>query len=62
MLGNNVLSFEANELDSTAKFLGQRRPLLDGNISDGVEGLNQGADADFNDLIVTLNFSLNGLI
>ena len=62
MLGNNVLSFEANELDSTAKFSGQKRPLLDGNISDGVEGLNQSADADFNDLIVTLNFSLNGLI
>ena len=62
MLGNNVFGFEASELDTMANFTSKGRPLLDGDSSDGVEGLNQSADSDFNDLIVTLNFSLQQMI
>ena len=62
MLGNNVFSVEAGELDSTENFTSQGRLLTTGNSSDGVEGINQNSDSDFNNLIVTVNFSLQQMI
>lgn len=62
MLSNNVFGFEAGELDSTANFTNQGRPLPAGNSSDGVEGINQSTDSDLLDLIVTVNFSQQQMI
>ena len=62
MLGNNVFSVEAGELDSTENFTSQGRLLTTDNSSDGVESINQNSDSDFNDLIVTVNFSLQQMI
>ena len=62
MLGKNVFGFEAGELDSTANFTNQGRPLPAGNSSNGVEGINQSSDSDFIDLIVIVNFSQQQMI
>ena len=53
MLGNNTFGFEATRLDT---------PLLKGKIINGVAGLDPNENADYNDLIVALNFSVKGLI
>ena len=53
MLGNNIFGFEATRLDT---------PLLNGKNINEVAGLDPNDNADYNDLIVALNFSVKGLI